>query len=238
MEGISKKMRNRLSRWVRGLIDERLLFKAAVCGVRIAKVPAAYSSQCCPVCGYVHPKNRNGDQFCCQHCEHKNNADRVGALNLIARLGGSVFCSGARQRCDPKASAEKIRRILPTEGRATQRGSPAAKAGQASQEQENRLLNIIHQQHTVFYQKEGRIQTPALNREAWRKRKAFGKGLLRRSTGSTRTRAGCDGEQPKLGETVKHRRQRERQCRYRGHWTLPARVFGSVGEQKGTSGDW
>ena len=94
MEGISKKMRNRLSRWVRGFIDERLLFKAAVCGVRIAKVPAAYSSQCCPVCGYVHPKNRNGDQFCCQHCEHTNNADRVGALNLIARLGDPFFAPG------------------------------------------------------------------------------------------------------------------------------------------------
>jgi len=43
MEGISKKVRNRFSRWVRGLIDERLAFKAAVHQVRVAKVPAAYS---------------------------------------------------------------------------------------------------------------------------------------------------------------------------------------------------
>ena len=45
MDGITAKVKNRLSRWVRGLIDERLIFKAAAYGVRIAKVPAAYSSQ-------------------------------------------------------------------------------------------------------------------------------------------------------------------------------------------------
>lgn len=86
MEGISKKVRNRLSHWVRGLIDERLKFKAAVKGVRIAKVPAAYSSQRCPVCGYVDRDNRKGDRFKCLHCGHEAQSDANGAVNLLERI--------------------------------------------------------------------------------------------------------------------------------------------------------
>ena len=91
MDGISAKVKNRLSRWVRGLIDERLIFKAAAYGVRIAKVPAAYSSQCCPTCGYVHWQNRNGDKFRCLHCGHEGHSDQVGALNLLTRMQDSFF---------------------------------------------------------------------------------------------------------------------------------------------------
>ena len=86
MEGISKKVRNRLSRWVRGLIDERLAFKAAVHQVLVAKVPAAYSSQACPVCSHAERDNRQGDHFKCLHCGFVGHADRVGALNLLARI--------------------------------------------------------------------------------------------------------------------------------------------------------
>ena len=111
MEGISKKVRNRLSRWVRGLIDERLLFKAAVYGVRVAKVPAAYSSQCCPVCGYVHRENRNGDKFHCLHCGYEGHADQVGALNLLARLRDPFF-----ERWTPKDAVEKHLRDKYVEG--------------------------------------------------------------------------------------------------------------------------
>ena len=91
MEGISKKVRNRLSRWVRGLIDERLAFKAAVHQVRVAKVPAAYSSQCCPACGFTDRENRHGDRFKCLHCGAEHQADQVGALNLLARIHDPFF---------------------------------------------------------------------------------------------------------------------------------------------------
>ncbi|MGN1149780.1 MAG: zinc ribbon domain-containing protein [Sutterella sp.] len=127
MEGISKRIRNRLSRWVRGLINERLLFKAAVYGVRIAKVPAAYSSQCCPVCGYVHPKNRNGDQFCCQHCEHKNNADRGGALNLIARVRDPFFAPGQGKEAIRKHLRQKYEEYCRLKGEQPKEEAPLRK---------------------------------------------------------------------------------------------------------------
>ena len=84
LDGISKKVRLGLSRWVRGLIDERLAFKAAVYDCRIAKVPAAYTSQCCPVCKHVDRKNRHGDRFHCMCCGYKTDADVNAAGNILA----------------------------------------------------------------------------------------------------------------------------------------------------------
>ena len=46
-------------------------------------VPASYSSRRCPVCGYVHKTNRNGDSFVCKDCGHRAQADGNAALNLL-----------------------------------------------------------------------------------------------------------------------------------------------------------
>lgn len=82
----SRKVRNLLSKWVRGTIRERFLFKAAKAGVQVVFVPAAYSSQHCPECGYTAGENRRGDRFECKHCGHKAQADQNGAQNLLLRI--------------------------------------------------------------------------------------------------------------------------------------------------------
>ena len=81
--GLSKKTKRRLSGWVRGTIDERFLFKASIHGAKVVYVPASYSSRRCPVCGYVHKTNRNGDSFVCKDCGHRAQADGNAALNLL-----------------------------------------------------------------------------------------------------------------------------------------------------------
>ena len=81
----SKQVRNMLSKWVRGTIKERLLFKTACAGVQVVFVPAAYSSQHCPECGYTSRDNRKGDQFQCQHCGYTAHADQNRARNLLMR---------------------------------------------------------------------------------------------------------------------------------------------------------
>lgn len=81
----SKEARNMLSKWVRGTIKERLLFKTACAGVQVVFVPAAYSSQHCPECGYTSRDNRKGDQFQCRHCGYTAHADQNGARNLLMR---------------------------------------------------------------------------------------------------------------------------------------------------------
>lgn len=64
----------------RGLIDERLVFKAAVHQVPVTKVLAAHSSQCCPM-RVMDRENRLGDRFKCLLCgpEHQTDPQLAGA---------------------------------------------------------------------------------------------------------------------------------------------------------------
>jgi IS605 OrfB family transposase len=78
-----------LSAWARGQYQERLDFKAQVRGSRLIAVNPAYSSQLCPICGFVDKENRTGDRFLCLHCKHSGAADQVAALNLLARASDS-----------------------------------------------------------------------------------------------------------------------------------------------------
>lgn len=85
MKGISKKTRRMLSVWIRGIIKERLDFKAGARSVWIILVPSSYSSQRCPICGRVHRSNRNKDNLECGHCHHKARSDANGALSRKLR---------------------------------------------------------------------------------------------------------------------------------------------------------
>lgn len=85
MFGKGKNWNRRLSAWVKGALGDRIEFKALAGGSRHEQVNPAYSSQTCPVDGYVDSKNRTGDRFKCLFCGHEDNADRVAALNHLAR---------------------------------------------------------------------------------------------------------------------------------------------------------
>ncbi|MBN1889297.1 MAG: transposase, partial [Thermoflexales bacterium] len=74
-----------VSLWTRGMLKERVEFKASAGGSSREQVNPAYSSQMCPICGFVHKDNRRGDAFQCLHCGHADDADRVAAHNLKAR---------------------------------------------------------------------------------------------------------------------------------------------------------
>ncbi len=93
LEGFSKRTNRLLSSWVRGIIAERLSFKTALNGVKLVKVPAAYSSQRCPYCGCVCRESRKGDTFHCVHCGVKGHADRMACLNLLCRAHDQRFRS-------------------------------------------------------------------------------------------------------------------------------------------------
>lgn len=93
LKGFSKQTNRLLSSWVRGIIAQRLSFKTALQGVKLVKVPAAYSSQRCPYCGCVCWESRKGDHFECVHCGAKGHADRVACLNLLCRAHDPRFRS-------------------------------------------------------------------------------------------------------------------------------------------------
>lgn len=101
----SRKVRNLLSKWVRGTIKDRFLFKAAKAGVQVVFVPAAYSSQHCPECGYTAIENRKGEHFECKHCGYKAQADQNGALNLLLRVNDPEY-----RRYMTKEAVKKLER--------------------------------------------------------------------------------------------------------------------------------
>lgn len=74
-----------------GLLAALLSYKLAGGVVWVA---AAYTSQrCCP-CGYVHKENRHGRRFRCQKCGHSDHADCNAGNNIecasVKKLGGNA----------------------------------------------------------------------------------------------------------------------------------------------------
>jgi len=82
----SKRLSRIVSTWARGLVKDRLAFKASAGGSRREQANPSYSSQMCPRCGFVHYQNRQGDRFQCLFCGHGGDSDTVAARNLLERL--------------------------------------------------------------------------------------------------------------------------------------------------------
>ena len=59
----------------------------------LVPVPAHYTSQICPACGHVAKENRKTQaKFVCMDCGHEENADVVGAKNVLARWHRVLAC--------------------------------------------------------------------------------------------------------------------------------------------------
>ena len=83
----SKGLSRKVSAWHRSAVKERMEYKNHIYSVTDpGPRNAAYSSQTCPVCGWVDAKNRSGDVFKCQKCGFTCDADQVSSINLKRRL--------------------------------------------------------------------------------------------------------------------------------------------------------
>lgn len=58
-------------------------------GVRITRVSAAYTSQSCSLCGFIHRNNRNNEKFRCMNCKYETDADINAAVNIRNRGANS-----------------------------------------------------------------------------------------------------------------------------------------------------
>ncbi|VWB39428.1 RNA-guided endonuclease InsQ/TnpB family protein [Burkholderia lata] len=64
----------------------QLEYKLAWNGGWLMAVPPANTSRTCPACGYMSADNRTTqEKFACVECSYEENADVVGALNILAR---------------------------------------------------------------------------------------------------------------------------------------------------------
>jgi putative transposase len=100
------------SMWA-GMLEYKLLWR----GGQVIKVPAAYTSQKCSVCGHIHPDNRNGDKFKCLDCGHVDHADINAAKNILAAgfavlAGYATSCAGV----EDSVLSDRPEKRLPTEG--------------------------------------------------------------------------------------------------------------------------
>ena len=76
----------------------QLEYKLAWAGGWLSAVPPQNTSRTCPACAHVSADNRRTQaQFCCVGCGYEDNADVVGAMNVLAR-GHRVAACGERVR--------------------------------------------------------------------------------------------------------------------------------------------
>jgi len=95
----------------------QLDYKVQWAGGKLVLVPAHYTSQTCPSCNHVLADNRLIQaEFLCVECGYENNADTVGAMNILERGLRLIACqaSGAvmppatgTRRGDPRSATTK-----------------------------------------------------------------------------------------------------------------------------------
>ena len=77
-----------------GMFVQMLEYKQAWSGGDVLRVPPHHTSQTCPCCNHVSSENRQSQSaFVCTECGFNENADLVGALNVLAR-GHRVLACG------------------------------------------------------------------------------------------------------------------------------------------------
>jgi putative transposase len=98
----------------------QLQYKLQWAGGMLIAVPPQGTSQRCPMCDYVSAANRlTQARFRCVACLYEDNADVVGAKNILARGHRVVACGEAVSRCVSSAASSKQEPAEATEREAT-----------------------------------------------------------------------------------------------------------------------
>ena len=72
----------------------QLEYKLRWRGGQLIPISPQYTSQCCPACGHTAKENRTTQAlFCCVQCGYTENADVVGAMNVLQR-GRALSAAG------------------------------------------------------------------------------------------------------------------------------------------------
>lgn len=80
----------------------QLEYKLAWAGGWLIAVPPHNTSRTCPACGHVHADNRKTQaEFACVQCDFEENADVVGAMNILARGHRVAACGEDVSHAEP-----------------------------------------------------------------------------------------------------------------------------------------
>lgn len=89
----------------------QLEYKQHWLGGEVLAVPPKNTSRTCPCCGHVSAENRQTQaRFACVECGYENNADVVGAINVLRR-GEAMLCGEGQDRVDASTWRETAARI-------------------------------------------------------------------------------------------------------------------------------
>jgi len=83
--GRSKSFRKAAAPWTYRRVRQRIEYLAQENRVRLVAVNPRGTSRTCPECGTEDRRNRAGEKFRCIRCDHRSDADVVGARNILAR---------------------------------------------------------------------------------------------------------------------------------------------------------
>lgn len=97
-----------------GEFRRQLEYKAVWNGGFVVAVPPQHTSQTCPCCGHVSKDNRRTQaRFACVACGYENNADVVGAINILAQGHRVLACgepvqSGRSMKQEPTEATQAV----------------------------------------------------------------------------------------------------------------------------------
>lgn len=78
-----KGFKNQIKRWEKGILNKVIEWKALQKNIKIININPAYTSQICNICNNFGI--RNGENFICECCQNKMNADVNAAHNIRKR---------------------------------------------------------------------------------------------------------------------------------------------------------
>ena len=86
----------------------QLDYKLAWAGGWLVDVPPQYTSQTCPCCGHVSADNRQTQaRFACVECGFEDNADVVGAINILRAGHARIACEVSGAVMPPAAGTHR-----------------------------------------------------------------------------------------------------------------------------------
>ena len=86
----------------------QLLYKLSWNGGQLILVPPQNTSRRCPLCDYVSPQNRRTqERFACIECGYEDNADRVGAINILRAGHARCACEVSDAVRSPAAGTHR-----------------------------------------------------------------------------------------------------------------------------------
>lgn len=91
-----KSFMNKLQRWTYSKIISRIKLTSEELGVQVIEINPRNTSRTCPSCRHIDKASRHGELFKCTACSYSNDADFVGAFNILDRAQQNMVAVAPR----------------------------------------------------------------------------------------------------------------------------------------------